>query len=180
VLIDADALAQAALLHPQVVEHIAAAFGPGVFNSDGQPDRRKLADVVFSDPTKRRQLEGWIHPRVRATIAQRLHAARELGVPLAVLDVPLLLENDAQHGLVAECDALVFVDAQPQERERRAVGTRSWPPGDVERREALQLPLDQKRSRATHVLHNTGSLAELTAAAQALRATLLRGPDGRP
>ena len=40
--------------------------------------------------------------------AAKLVAARAKRTPRVVLDVPLLLENDAQNHLVPECDALVF------------------------------------------------------------------------
>ena len=93
----------------------------------------------------------------------RLAQARDEGVARVVLDVPLLLENDDQHGFAGLCDALVFVDSDPNDRERRAVQDRDWKPGEVGRREAAQLPLDEKRARADHVVVNDGTPAELEA-----------------
>ena len=139
-------------------------------------DRALLAQQIFADPEKRRQLEGWIHPAVRATIADELKGARDSRVPLVVLDVPLLLENEAEHGLVAECDALVFVDTPAEDRESRARQTRGWDEREVARREAAQLPLEQKRSRATHVLDNSGSRHALVHRARLLRGSLLAEP----
>ena len=83
--------------------------------------------------------------------------ATDAGTPRVVLDVPLLLENDAQHGLAQLCDVLVFVDAPAEERERRAQRERGWPRGEVARREAAQLALSEKKKRAHHVLHNDRS-----------------------
>ena len=80
-----------------------------------------------------------------------------------VLDVPLLLENDARHGFVRLCSALVFVEADLGHRDQRAQRSRSWKPGEVTRREASQLPLAEKRERADFVVQNDGTPAELEA-----------------
>jgi dephospho-CoA kinase len=100
-------------------------------------------------------------------IGERLEQARAEGVPRVVLDVPLLLENDGEHPLVGLCDALVFIDCDEDERSRRA-SQRGWGPGELERREAAQLPPSEKKRRADQVLPNRGSVAELEDAAREL------------
>lgn len=172
-VVAADALAHEVLAQDEVAALVGEHFGPEALGPDGRPDRATLARVVFADPERRRILEGWIHPRVRATIRARLDEARLRGVPVVVLDVPLLLENDSESRLASECDALVFVDAPAAERDRRAVRDRGWSPGDVARRERAQLPLEAKRARADHVLANDGTTEALLGAAEALRAELL-------
>lgn len=161
--LSADHLAHEILASPELRPLLLDAFGPEVFNESGEPDRRALAARVFAAPEKRRRLEGWIHPRVRERILALLAQARESGVERIVLDVPLLLENDAQHGFVELCDHLVFVDAPGAARRERAVRDRDWSAGEVERRESQQLPLDEKRRHADHVIDNHGSLADLEA-----------------
>lgn len=172
VVIAADALAHAALAAPEVRSEVAAAFGPGVLGADGAVDRAALAAIVFRDPEARRRLEGWIHPWVRARISTALEDARREGRPRVVLDVPLLLENDAEHGLARACDHLVFVDVDAATRDARAVTTRGWEAGEVARREAAQLPLSEKRRRADVVVANDGSLRDLDAAIAAALAEL--------
>jgi dephospho-CoA kinase len=173
-IVDADALAHAVLATPEVAGLVRERFGEDVLDAAGLPDREALAARVFgpqADPDDRLALEGWIHPRVRARILERLREARAAAVPVIVLDVPLLLENDASHGLVRECDALVFVDADEGDREGR-VRTRGWSPGEIARREAHQLPLAEKRRRADHVIHNQGTLDDLERHVRELRTQL--------
>ena len=160
-VLSADDAAHEALRSPGIVAKLREAFGEGVLGPDGSPDRAALGAVIFSDPAKRKLLEGWIHPVVRATLHEALEEAAQRGVPRVVLDVPLLLENAAEHGLLALCDALVFIDTDPDARDARAVSSRGWEPGEVARREALQLPLTQKRDRADVVIDNRGDLASL-------------------
>lgn len=173
--LSADALAHGVLAEPQVVALVRERFGSGVLGPDGLPDRAALAQRVFADAEGRRALEGWIHPRVRTALWAGIEAARAERLPLVCLDVPLLLENDAQHGLAQACDLLVFVDAPLEQRERRAIETRGWAPGELARREAAQWPLETKRARADLIVLNQGEFAELERRLGRLRA-LLAGP----
>jgi dephospho-CoA kinase len=127
-----------------------------------------IARTVFANPGARAKLEAFTHPPIRARIRAELQAAREAGVPVVVLDVPLLLENDAAHGLLAECDATVFVDADENLREARASASRGWRPGEVARREAAQMPLAAKKARAGRVIENRGDLSELEGSVETL------------
>lgn len=167
-VVSADDAAHEALQHPEVVARIVARHGREVLDADGHVDRAALAARVFEDPEARKELEGWIHPRVREMLFSAFEAAVRDGVPRLVLDVPLLLENAAQHGLLELCDTLVFVDASIEERDRRAVQDRGWEPGEVARRERAQLPLDAKRERADFILPNDHGHAELTLVVQEL------------
>ena len=164
----ADRAAHEALQHPEIVARIVARHGRDVLDADGLVDRAALAARVFEDQDARKELEGWIHPRVREMLFAAFEAAVRDGVPRLVLDVPLLMENAAHHGLLELCDTLVFVDAPIEERDRRAVRDRGWDPGEVARRERAQLSLDAKRERADFILPNDQGHAELTLAVQEL------------
>jgi len=170
-VIDADEIAREVLVSPAVRFELLCAFGGDVFDDRGLPDREAIARRVFASADKRRKLEAFTHPPIRARIRAALEAARRAGVSRIVLDVPLLLENEASHGLAAECDEIVFVDSNEAERDARAVRSRGWRPGDVARREATQMPLAEKRARAGRIVNNHGTLAELEEAVGALEAT---------
>ncbi len=167
-VIDADELAHEVLASDEVTALVVEAFGEAALGADGRPDRGALAELVFSDAGQRERLEGWIHPRVRAKIQVALDEAKARNTGPVVLDVPLLLENDEEHGLVAECDHLVFVECDLDSREQRATASRGWSPGEVARREQSQLALAHKQARADHTIVNRGSLEELDRAAKLL------------
>ncbi len=170
-VLSADEAAHAALRSPKIIEKLLESFGPDVLDEEGFPDRGALASIVFQDPSARKRLEEWIHPVVRATLHAALEDAAARGVSRVVLDVPLLLENAAEHGLLALCDHLVFIETREADRDARAVETRGWAPGEVARREAAQMPLDEKRQRADIVINNRGDVESLT---QNVRAELVR------
>ena len=165
-IISADAIAHEVLNSSEVTARISATFGAALLGPDGKPSRPELARIVFADPSKREQLESWIHPGVRARILALLESAVRDAVPVVVLDVPLLFENDDKHHFIAHCDALVFVEAPASDRDARAVQHRGWAPGEVARREALQTPLAHKKSASHFVIHNDGDPDHLQREAQ--------------
>ncbi len=171
-LIQADAIAREALDRPQLAPLLVEAFGPDVLDGDGKVRREIIAKQVFGDPALRETLEGWIHPRVRAKIGQALIEAQTAGAEPIVLDVPLLLENDGEHGLASRCRYLVFVETPAALRQERATRQRGWPADEVSRREATQIPLSHKRERADFVVANDGSDHDLDNAVDQLRAQL--------
>ena len=182
VVIAADPLAHEVLASPEVAVLVAERFGQEVLDAEGRVDRTALGSRAFADPAGRKALEGWIHPRVRERIRAALDEARSAGAPRVVLDVPLLMENDADHGLVAACDHLVFIEVPDEVRDARAQRDRGWAPGEVARREAAQLPLSEKRTAAGWVLEADCPRDELPARVEALvqRIEATRPPHSSP
>ncbi|MCL6500050.1 MAG: dephospho-CoA kinase, partial [Firmicutes bacterium] len=91
-VVDADALAREVVsAGSPALQEIVASFGPEFLLPDGQLDRRKLAERVFSDPAARARLNAIVHPRVRERMRQEVDRIRSLRPDaVVVLDVPLL------------------------------------------------------------------------------------------
>jgi dephospho-CoA kinase len=160
--VDADAVAHEVLERPEIKDKVFGLFGPGVLGHGGDVDRRVLAARVFADRTKLDALNGIVHPPVRESILERVRAHRagedaRAGSPrsVLVLDVSLL----ATSPLRDQCDALVFVEAGEEARQRRC-RARGWEPGEIERREAHQASLAEKRALARWTIDNSGTLEE--------------------
>lgn len=153
---DADALANRSLDEPEVRDVLVSWWGDSLLDDDGHVRRSVIADRVFSDPEQLRRLEQLIHPRVDAMRRAAFDSAPET-VPALVIDAPLLLEA----GLASECDCIVFVDAPLDVRLERVADSRGWDAAELTRREDRQLPLDEKRSMAHHVVQNHGRLEDL-------------------
>ena len=171
IVLNADRIAHEVLDSPEVLDRLRERFGERIITREGRTDRPALAGIIFADAAARKAVEDWIHPAVRAKLHAGLEDARRRGVPRVVLDVPLLLEHAEKHGLVDHCDFLVFVDAPADVRDRRAVETRGWEPGEVARRESTQLPLETKRDRADMTIRNDGDRSDLD---EAVRAAIAR------
>lgn len=180
VVVDADAIVhrlQAA--GSPLLDEIAEAFGADVIGTDGALDRKGLADLVFRDPTARARLNAIVHPRVGAEMARELAAARAAAAPLVVLDIPLLFEGRAAGGGGASTlgfDATVLVYAPREQQIERTLARDDGTREDVERRLAAQLPIDEKRALADHVIDNAGTLDETERQVRALFETLVGDP----
>jgi len=173
-VLDADRIAHDVLRSPDVTAEIRRAWTEDVFDAKGMPDRAKIARVVFDRPEKLKQLNGWIHPRVRRIIRGKLdEELRAAKVPLIVIDAPLLLEGK----LDAWCDRILFVEATRAVRSARARRERNWGDEEIGRREAMQEPLDRKRRRADAVVANDGGLNELRAQVERCVKEFLRSRD---
>ncbi|MBI1946742.1 MAG: dephospho-CoA kinase [Deltaproteobacteria bacterium] len=159
-VVDADLLAREAVAQgSEGLRAVVARFGAGVVAPDGALDRGALAAVVFADPVARRELNAIVHPEVARLAAERLDALRCGGAPVAVYEVPLLFENDLEQAM----DATLLV-AAPEATQLARMATRDRLDDDAARaRLAAQLPLAEKRRRATAVIENDGSLPELAA-----------------
>jgi dephospho-CoA kinase len=86
---------------------------------------------------------------------------------VAVIEVPLLFET----GMEGFFDATIAVTAEDETRARRA-GERGTEA--LEARSQRQLSQEEKAARATHVIGNDGTIAELEAALGELLGRLSR------
>jgi dephospho-CoA kinase len=163
-IIDADVLARDAVRPGSpALAQIAERFGRAVVTAEGL-DRAALRALVFADPAERTALEAILHPtiaRLREAAERQMEAG---GARTVVHEIPLLFET----GMAPQFETIVLVDAPEAERLRRIVESRGVPAGEAAAMIAAQMPSRAKRARATHVLDNTGTVAELEAAAEAL------------
>ena len=150
---------------PEVRSAIVERLGDGVLGSDGEIDRGKVGNVVFSDAEALRWLEQLLHPRVVARYLRWREELAELPDPPAVCvtEVPLLYEVGGE----SRFDTVVVVTAAPEVRVARRLG----PIRDRERR---LLSDEEKAKRADFVYVNDGSLAELDEFVSGVVATLSR------
>lgn len=156
VVIDADQLARE-LVEPgqPALQEIVATFGPDVLRADGHLDRPKLADIIFANSAERAKLDAITHPRIRARMDEEITARRSApGVLIA--DIPLLYENERAKSV----ESVIVVWVDPQTQLRRIRQRDGLSDEAARRRIAAQMPLDEKRARADHLIDNTGSLED--------------------
>ena len=157
-VVDADVLAREVVrLGSPGLSAIIKAFGQGVLTSTGELDRRKLGQIVFSDFDKRERLESILHPLIQAKRAEERRALERQGCELAFYDVPLLFEKNME----GEFDSTILIYSTRELQEKRLRENVKLSDGEIVRRLEAQLPIDQKLKRATHVIRNESSIAEL-------------------
>jgi dephospho-CoA kinase len=129
----------------------------------GRIDRPRLGELVFHDDDARRRLNDIVHPLVRAWMAERTAEAAQRGAEVVVQDVPLLFEN----GLERLFSTVVLVYAPEEVQVDRLVSGRGFTPERARAMIAAQMPIENKRGLAHHVINNSGAredtLAQVTA-----------------
>ncbi len=154
-VIDADVVARDVVARGEPgLNAVVKEFGRDVLDEQGRLDRRRLRELVFKDPDRRRNLESILHPEIRSCMLERL---RGLNHDYAVLAIPLLLET-GQADLV---DRVLVVDAPEAvqiERTHRRDGVSE---ADVRDIMAAQATRTDRLARADDVIENNGTLGEL-------------------
>jgi dephospho-CoA kinase len=156
VVIDADEAAHA-VYEPGTpgFEAVVREFGSDFVRS-GRIDRARLGDLVFRDPDARRRLNAIVHPLVRDWMAERTVEAVHGGAEVVVQDVPLIFEN----GLEPLFSAVVMVYVPEALQVRRLVEGRGLSDERARAIVATQMPIEDKRGRAHHVIDNSGTIDE--------------------
>ncbi len=149
-----------------VLAAMAERFGPQVIADDGSLDRAAVASVVFSDPEALTALNAIVHPAVGAEMNRQVMAERGTD-HVVVMDIPLLTENPRE-GL----QAVIVVDVDPEVQVQRLVQGRGFDEADARARLAKQATREQRLATATHVIDNSGSLADLVPQVDELWAAL--------
>jgi dephospho-CoA kinase len=163
-----DAVVHSLYEDPEVRDAVIARFGERVAPG-GTVDRGALAQAAFAAAEDRAWLEGLLWPRVGARMAQwREQLERRTPPPrAAVVEVPLLFES----GMGDAFDATVAVVADEDIRAERA-GARGHEA--LAARGERQLSQQEKAQRATYVVVNDGSVADLEAKLSSILAILQR------
>lgn len=178
ILVDADRIVRE-LQAPgtPVLGAMVDAFGAGILGEDGSLDRKGLGERIFADPAARAKLGAIIGPAILIEMAARLVAARDAGAELVILDIPLLFEGRGRGraapgeaprstgDLVAET---VLVWAPPELQIARQLERDGTTREHALARMAAQMPIEEKRALADHVIDNSGTLVETRAQLVAL------------
>jgi dephospho-CoA kinase len=148
-VVDADHLARIAIERgSEGFGEVVARFGEKIL-TNGDINRKALAEIVFSDPDAKRDLEAIIHPRVQKLFAQAI-IDNEPSAHL-IYEIPLLVETDAAH----KFDFVVTVEAAEDLRIERLLA-RGMFITDIKARLASQAPAQARINIADAVIVNDG------------------------
>ena len=166
-VIDADEIARAVVEPGQPgLAEVLRRFGAGVLAPNGGLDRRALRELIFSDSSKRRDLERILHPLIRAEMERQAQAARG---PYLVMAIPLLVES----GLRDRVDRVLVVDAGEAAQVARLMERDGGSEEQARSILAAQASRTARLQAADDVLDNRGSEADLRLAVDALHQRFL-------
>ncbi|HEU4709181.1 MAG TPA: dephospho-CoA kinase [Methylophilaceae bacterium] len=156
-VVDVDLIARQ-LCQPgeETFSEIIDIFGKDYLLPDGNLDRAKLRDRVFTDTAARKDLEAIMHPAIHDRAIKELEANQE--APYQILAISLLFENQrykdvVTRSLVMDCDEQLQVERTMKRSGLTEEIVRGIMAAQVSRAVRLKM--------ADDVIVNEGSLEEL-------------------
>ncbi|MBP3312673.1 MAG: dephospho-CoA kinase [Butyricicoccus sp.] len=155
--VDADAVYRTLCAESRpMLDALDAAFG-GVLTPEGALDRPKLANIVFSDPEKLKQLNEITFPYIRAASEARFMELARSGHTIILYDAPTLYQTGAD----ALCGDVIGVIASRETRIARIISRDGLSREAAAARIDAQPDADFYRRRCRFVIENDGDLAAL-------------------
>ena len=123
-------------------------------------ERRRIADEIFRDPSKRKELEARLHPLVRARLAE--FAKESGGIKIEI--IPLLFECHWE----LDYDIIICVFSPRSLQVGRMTSKRGYSEEQAEARLSAQIPVEEKAARSHYIVKNDGSAENLKQEAKRL------------
>lgn len=157
-LLDSDKIVHNLLKdNNKVQSDVTELLGPSIW-SNGQINRKKIAEIVFKNPLLLTDLEKILHPRVRDEIENKFkEISKQKNWKLFVVEIPLLFESSL--GFEKDYDYTIAVLADPHLSKERF--GQKYPIEEFEKRSKRQLSNDEKAKKANFVIFNNGNLENL-------------------
>lgn len=154
-VIDADQVARE-VVEPGTfgLHRIVEEFGDFLVSVDGSLNREALADLIFSDPAKRKRLEQILHPLIQSRTSELIKLQSK---PVVVYAVPLLVEAQVDYPF----DLIVTVEAGELEQLRRLTSQRGLTQDQASDRIAAQTSKSQREAKADFVIDSSGPISAL-------------------
>lgn len=173
-VIDADQLARDVVLPGSpALKQIISYFGRKVLTRDGLLDRKRLGELIFSDPGKRLRLEAILHPEIQKLAEERIAQAAESGHRQLIYMAPLLIEA----GGVGRVDTVWVVTVRPAIQLERLMRREGITSEQAERMVASQMPLSEKERFGSVVIDNSGTEDETRSVLEAVFEKEFRSSD---
>jgi dephospho-CoA kinase len=167
ITLDSDKIVASLLSEAEVIEKIKALLGSKVFDEDGKPMKKKIADLIFKNDILKGSLEDLLHPLVFKKIEGFLKTIRNHRT-VVVIEVPLLFER----GYEKRFKKTVTVSAEEKTALHRLEKS-GVSRDDVMQRVRSQLPMEVKTKKSDFIIDNNGTLEETMTQVKAIYEKLL-------
>ena len=154
-ILDADIISKQAMQSPEIINKIKAFFGETIFTNKAILDRKKLADIVFSNEQKLLELNKIIHPYVMNKIKEEIDCLA-CENEYIIIDVPIPNED-----FINFSDKIIVVIANEENRIKRVMLRSNLTEDDVKKRIAKQMDTENYIKLADIIIKNNEGLEEL-------------------
>ncbi len=138
------------------LDEMVRILGDEIVNDDATLNREIAGKLMFSNPDRRRMVEGVLKPHIQSRMFGKL--AQINPTQITALDVPLLLEAGWNK---LPLKGVVVVDTSTENAVQRLTAYRGFSEDEARRRIEIQMPREQKLKHADFVITNNGSRDDL-------------------
>jgi len=153
---------------------VVETFGEGVVGEDGEVDRRRLGERVFSKPSAREKLDAIVHPKIREMAGRKIDQLRHGNAGTIVFEAALLIEA-GWDSLVDEVWVTYAPEAEVVARLKRSKGLSER---EVRKRIGAQLPPGERAKLGQVVIDNSGTPEALRSTVEGIWKERLEKKDG--
>ncbi|MCL4321451.1 MAG: dephospho-CoA kinase [Deltaproteobacteria bacterium] len=135
------------LLKKNTIEYkkIVAFFGKNILNKDNEINKKILAEVIFSDPSKKKALENIIYPTLRTNINNILERSKK---STAIIEGAVIIES----GYYRKLDKTILVTCDFSRRIKRSYKKFTF--DDFAKRDKNQLNQAEKIKKSDFIINN--------------------------
>lgn len=159
-VLDADVIARDVVKKGQpALMAIAETFGNEYILPNGDLDRVRLGDLVFSDKQSLNKLEAITHPLIRQALIEAIEqVSRSVplstsSMPYMLVDIPLLIEK----GYVDMFERILVIDCLPQQQLERMLRRQAMTEAKAKGILSNQLNREQRLAVASDIIANHGT-----------------------
>ena len=150
-VIDADIIShQLVAIGQPALTHIKQTFGVDILEVDGSLNRKKLREIVFSNPIEKQKLEAIMHPLVYESIQT---AMSHLTAAYCMISIPLLFEAN----MTSLVDRILVVDCSVEQQIERLLKRDNMTTERIQSIIDSQISRNFRHSNAHDLIDNTGS-----------------------
>lgn len=142
------------------LDAIAAHFGEGILNSDGELDRGALAEIVFRDEESLAALNAIVHPAVEKCIKELIWEEQKKNTQVFFLEAAILLEAGYDKLF---CDEVWYIHADAAVRKQRLKKARGYSDEKIEAMFRAQMSKNEYEKYCDRTIDNSQSFGETSA-----------------
>lgn len=134
------------------IDEIVKKFGKNIIDEDGELKRKKLAEIIYNNPQKRKELNSCTFKYIRKEIEKEI--GEEKNVSTIVIDAPLLFECE----LDKLCDCVIGIISQRELQIERIVARDNVDYEHAEKRLSAQEKNEFYISKSNEIIENNNDV----------------------
>jgi dephospho-CoA kinase len=157
VVVDLDKTGHEVLRQREIRNKLVSEFGGEILDGNGEVDRSRLGEKVFSDREALKKLNEIVHPAIDKVVRDKTGEYRRQGAKAVVFEAAAMLEAKRDW----QVDEIWVTVVREEVVLKRLSGKQGYQEADVKARIRSQMTNQERIGQADVVIQNDGTLEEL-------------------